>query len=440
MRRVRHRSTSRSASIPFSWSILLIAILEASAWCSGAFDTPDHEFFIRENSNTRLVLSNQYLNSPLKDFLVSAAYIEQTNRNEQQLCQASQSNPQGQDLISFVLTAAVIAFVFTTYSGSLCDSKSDKADSANSVVSFVYTGIVQYSALLSIFTMESFDLNAFLISDPFHSGEEKQFSPLSVSSESYDHDMSSISTHGENIDNRIQFPLHKSAESIEDSLSKKKRLARKAELARNARKQKKMRMQSLETEVSQLKRQISALEQENSKLQSRLGQTNVSVLKTDFRDFVPSLSSNCSEALKSIESILLSKDRSAVCKLETIESQLESSLPLMFLSWVLSQPDAFYENPDGLWRQLFVDRIDLSVSQLDAIKEFRPLFREYSSSSRLSKHLLQQLKEMSKHRHEQSNSFLSRFFDILSPDQLKEFFFWVDQNHLCVKVLESMSS
>ena len=76
-----HRRPRKNKEIPFSWALLLIAILEISVWSAGLRESPVREYLIRENNNIRTSVSANALETRLLERISVLALLEQQLRS-----------------------------------------------------------------------------------------------------------------------------------------------------------------------------------------------------------------------------------------------------------------------------------------------------------------------------------------------------------------------
>ena len=251
----------------------------------------------------------------------------------------------------------------------------------------------------------------------------------------------------------LSLPPESIEELLEEADLKRKRLARKAELARVSRKRKKQRIEELEDEVADLKRQ---LEHERKRAKT----THEAQLKREVLQPAPSPGSIALQTEEQLTASIAamikgSSDEPAPAllrgfyeafkqkvKMNTTHLDLLSKgsrpcLPLRFVQWLMSQSDKFYSDPNGLWTSLLAQEVGATPEQLAMLGDLRgelqrsspaPAWAEVEAAASHFDKLLRS--HMSA-----STQSLERFMGILSPAQLVSFFKWVDRfGGVCVKI------
>lgn len=187
---------------------------------------------------------------------------------------------------------------------------------------------------------------------------------------------------GLNLQKPPQKPMSLPAESIEELLEeadlKRKRLARKAELARVSRKRKKLRIDELESEVADLKKQL-----ENERKRAR----TACLLHAQQSSSSPNCTKDLSAAISAItqaqstddSQVLVQKFYNAFKKkvdvvtgnLDVLSQGSKPCLPVRFVQWLMSQNDKFYSDPNGLWSSLLSQEVGASPEQLSSLADLR---------------------------------------------------------------------
>jgi hypothetical protein len=121
-----------------------------------------------------------------------------------------------------------------------------------------------------------------------------------------------------------------------------RRLARKAELARESRRRKKLYLSELEDKLDRLQTRITELENRSRAHQHQEG----------FQGDEEEEGFNVEDSINKIK------------------SQLTPILPVKFLMWILDQKDVFYEG-NGLWRALFSGELRCSPEVLSELCVYR---------------------------------------------------------------------
>jgi len=180
---------------------------------------------------------------------------------------------------------------------------------------------------------------------------------------------------------------------LDEQELKRRRLARKAELARLSRRKKKVRMGDLEAEVERLNQELENAQARASATTSR-GENKQPVAHQPARSMLPSAddeslnvsvsahqlamaASNPAQAahLPVLSNKLLSTLTMRSHTLDTLNDAsaklTASSVSVRFLEWLLSQPDKFYMDPSGLWNDTFRQHVSASEEQLQALLMLR---------------------------------------------------------------------
>lgn len=240
---------------------------------------------------------------------------------------------------------------------------------------------------------------------------------------------------------KTSVPSHNIEELLEEAELKRKRLARKAELARVSRKRKKMRIEELEDEVANLKAQL-----EREKKRTRDAQENshgppapVSSAAVADQRLVQALqvvlNGEPSEGVEKFQSAFLDKVQSQIFQADDIVKSLQPALPVQFMQWVLSQKDSFYEDENGLWSSLFGQEVKADVEQIKRLKALRAEINLSRSSTCELEAAAANLKTLLGHQTSQSAKMLDGFMSILSPPQMASLLQWVQRfGSVCVKI------
>lgn len=246
-------------------------------------------------------------------------------------------------------------------------------------------------------------------------------------------------------------------ELLEEADLKRKRLARKAELARLSRKRKKTRVSELESEVAQLKEELSrerakVTELENERLkrmisssQGENSSTNLDDrLKAKFLELcqVPleKASANPAVVQTAVQDFVDAYKSKSACnglQMAGFEKSFSSCVATNFVRWVLNQGDRFYnvENPSGLWSSLFKSDLGCSPEQLQKFLDLRTniqgKLREWSEVETA----FRKLSPLMRSYFNESAATLESFVSLMTPAQSVQFFQWVDKfGEVCVKI------
>lgn len=287
-------------------------------------------------------------------------------------------------------------------------------------------------------------------------------------------------------------PIAASASSSQSTTSSTKppqakaarRLARKAEAARASRRKKKQYIHNLEDRVAKLTARLEAVQASNqsanqSNNQSlnpiKLGSSYVDTvhreeqqatkekiltLLTDIKNenggvITPSnnqsssVSENSNESvdssklddLKGLVDMFISASHKRGASLDVYMSllsrSLQPSVPLKFVLWGLSQPDEFYA-ADGLWSGVMGREVGLSSEQMSTLLSQREKVTAALASLNSTMTQLNAVRTSMKQHLEDRQRVLEEASAALTPSQIASFCMWVQQNPLCMQMVESV--
>lgn len=281
---------------------------------------------------------------------------------------------------------------------------------------------------------------------------------------------------------------------LQDADLKKKRLARKAELARLSRRKKKVRMCDLEQEVDMLRADLERVREENKKLQQEHAKAAASasaspVAPTSNNNDVAVVAPPKKKRKKNKEAPMVAADVSpeqcvqraldsllafnapaspeADIQLEQmvaelsqafkiqgaaselylrgLESAVAPALSMKFLDWSLSQKQKFYQDESGLFVSLFRDVMGASPEQLRLLLEFKDQYQAQQHIFATSQQTTSQdpmmdafikFETLFKQRGLLNQvECYGRFKEIFAPRQMAAYFKWVDQfGAICIKI------
>lgn len=247
-------------------------------------------------------------------------------------------------------------------------------------------------------------------------------------------------------------------ELLEEADLKRKRLARKAELARLSRKRKKTKVSELEQEVQQLKTELErertkVMELENKRLkqlintassqQGNQGAANLDQrLQSKFKSICQLHTSEPTADKKTVDLVIqdfldthASKNAGKAVHVAGFENSLGSCVVSSFLRWVMNQNDKFYLDPSGLWFSLFTQDLKCSPAQIQKLMGFREKMKgklqEWNEAAAAFKKLCPLLRSY----YGESAETLNSFVQLLEPSQVVNFFKWVEKfGEVCVKI------
>jgi len=260
-------------------------------------------------------------------------------------------------------------------------------------------------------------------------------------------------------------------ELIKSQEEKKSRLARKAELARQSRRKKKMRMNDLENDVSDLQRQLELAKDEIKKLQdknsfllqSQSHHHHVTVSKTATSDQLiteilklngmllkkpPTTplsnvkkNEEKTQEEKNMERLIselifsFQKDTSVRnSNLQNLQQDLVPSMAIQFLEWTLTRGDQFY-NDGTQFGHLFDETMQSTPTQISQLLSLRKNNNEESKISDAKVlEALETLKQAFAQRTAQVETF-SKLSAIFTPQQFASFLHYVKMfGHVLIKV------
>jgi len=259
-------------------------------------------------------------------------------------------------------------------------------------------------------------------------------------------------------------------ELIKSQEEKKLRLARKAELARQSRRKKKMRMNDLENDVSDLQRQLELAKDEIKKLQdknsfllqSQSHHHHVTVSKTATSDqliteilklngMLPKKApttplSNVkkneekTQEEKNMERLIselifsFQKDTSVRnSNLQNLQQDLVPSMAIQFLEWTLTRGDQFY-NDGTQFGHLFDETMQSTPTQISQLLSLRKSNEESKITDAKVLEALETLKQAFAQRTAQVETF-SKLSAIFTPQQFASFLHYVKMfGHVLIKV------
>lgn len=251
--------------------------------------------------------------------------------------------------------------------------------------------------------------------------------------------------------NLIQYPAGHLQELLKNQEEKRKKLKRKAELARLSRRKKKQRMGDLEVQVEELKKKVKALESENTALRASVDaapatKTNQAVqIKTEhgpddslqkLLGDLPTKPSSMADHVAKLSSAFKMRAEVAKASLQCLEESLAPSLPLQFLDWIMSQRDSFYEDSEGLFLSLFRDELKATSSQLKKLLEMRSTLSPEKPSPIPARSSVTHLLELLKNdKSMQQAQRFDEFCSIWKPLQVVEYIRWVQKfGQVCIKI------
>lgn len=228
--------------------------------------------------------------------------------------------------------------------------------------------------------------------------------------------------------------------NIDESDCKQRKLARKAELARLARKRKKCRLLDLEAQVESLQNELKLLKQENAQI--NLNNQNNNSAKENVNLAINNLINiNNNDKIylsrgieKLIETQRLLENESFI-GLRNVKNSLIPILPLQFLSWIMNQNDNILCDETGLWFSLWRNELNCSPQQEIQLKSLRLTIRKQQKFAIETEKAFKKLDAAAnKYFHQQTEN-LERIRAILDETQLAKYVTWCkNYGEICVKI------
>lgn len=275
---------------------------------------------------------------------------------------------------------------------------------------------------------------------------------------------------------------------LEEQDLKKKRLARKAELARMSRKRKKTRLADLEVEVDQLHDELErlrkqhkqdqehlerqaqqlamaqaasanaearaqasieqamqqahaqsqALAQAQAQVQAQvLAQVEAGVKKEKENPNQPEArEAELAQFVDKVVTVIQSREQAAQAPSNgALDDVLEPRIPLKFLQWAMSHPDKFFADPSGLWHSLFHVDLSCNPNQMadlltlrDPIKRQVALWSELENEHKKYAGLMKEFITLAAGN-------LDKLRAVLTPAQYAQYLAWVERfGPICIKI------
>jgi len=225
---------------------------------------------------------------------------------------------------------------------------------------------------------------------------------------------------------------------------RRKRLARKAELARVSRKKKRDRIDELESQLSQVQNELRiarqtcvAIKSEPCKPETENGYTAAYPKQSHSptSDRLNQAMSNFADPnyLGAFYTAFIDKIREDMTQIDQLQTSMQSSLCLRFVQWIMNQSDKFYDDPAGLWYSLFSQEVGASATQLAQLLDLRKEFAQKQVIS--GPDVVSQAFDALRKAMDDSSRMMGAFAQIFSPAQLVQFFQWVERfGPVCIKI------
>jgi len=229
-----------------------------------------------------------------------------------------------------------------------------------------------------------------------------------------------------------------------------RRMARKAELARESRKRKKVYVQTLQEKAKRYAQKVEFLEKREARVLATLGLSAVGRDEQNRR--MEQL-----EILKMMASMLASKDSKqneeefgSLLKRFTQNSRVRQSkvdglfdkvrdcltpgLQAKFSLWLLSQDDKFYEE-SSFWPSLAYQELGISTDQAEKLKGFKREVIERRKSLRNILDDLEGVRGRAQGHIKSLNEAIDRMQSHLDNEQRAKFAVWVAKNKWCMEMM-----
>jgi len=259
---------------------------------------------------------------------------------------------------------------------------------------------------------------------------------------------------------------------LQEQNIKRKRLARKAELARLSRRRKKDRLSDLEEENKLLQDEIARLNEFRQQDQVRLlrlqqeriqepyhglknsssrqsltaddcnsdsslspqtpkaddfssSSLNVSSFRLPSQALVYNNSSNANSPSNDLIAFIKAQVSTAESAVVQETSTQFTPLQANFLEWIFSQQESFYEDPEGLWTSLFTLHLAVTPTQLARLHDTRARFKIVAANTQELENLLDKLKVLIRGGSTAAN--MIELTKILSPAQASALSTWIQR-------------
>jgi len=239
----------------------------------------------------------------------------------------------------------------------------------------------------------------------------------------------------------VTLPAPVVKELLKSQEEKKSRLARKAELARQSRRKKKMRMCDLEKEVTTLQVQLTQAREEIKKLTknntiTNLGKTNSAPALT-FDQLVTELVTGKGKPNSLVTDLLLTlkKDNTSLeTFLQTLNQSLAPPMAVQFLEWTLTRGEHFY-NESTQFGHLFHETMKSSSEQIQSLLSLRKQVQtEIKLKDQKVIDAITSLQSALQTRIKQTETF-EKLRTIFTPQQLVQYLNYAKQfGHVLIKV------
>jgi hypothetical protein len=246
--------------------------------------------------------------------------------------------------------------------------------------------------------------------------------PDAISSSSQDDEMGELSESGGGGE---QEPAPTLQQLLDEQELKRRRLARKAELARLSRSSKKMRMQELENEVQRLKNQLASV---SAAAAAAVPCSSTAIPAVSLATALGSAEPY--SAVKFLETYIKERANSVLSILDSVAVGSQDCLVVRFVYCLFTQADSFYEDCSSLWNKVFssVDSTPEQLVQLLALRSPAPSVSKITS--------LAQFESQFRAKITGGVDKFSQVCKILDAEQLGRFVQWIiTYGEVCLSVL-----
>jgi hypothetical protein len=230
-----------------------------------------------------------------------------------------------------------------------------------------------------------------------------------------------------------------------DNTRIQKRLARKAELARESRKRKKAYLTELEEKIDKLQYKIAEMEE----------QVAIKALKNEGEamGFVPQPEPfNCGisdveslndmeiqTVISNFEKVTLGRRLELEECLSKVRNAITPSKQVKFLLWAFDQKDAFYEGA-GLWNSLLYRELECPEETVLHLKAMRDAIRKDRRGLQDLDQELGRLSTEINQYYNQLGMLIMELGKIMTHRQLAKFIAWIENSEWCMQMLDSLWS
>eukprot|EP00475_Leptophrys_vorax_P044739 TRINITY_DN9073_c0_g1_i2.p1 TRINITY_DN9073_c0_g1~~TRINITY_DN9073_c0_g1_i2.p1 ORF type:complete len:494 (+),score=116.19 TRINITY_DN9073_c0_g1_i2:169-1650(+) len=223
-----------------------------------------------------------------------------------------------------------------------------------------------------------------------------------------------------------------------------KRLARKAELARESRKRKKAHLTELEEKIDKLQYRIAEMEEQVAMKALKNEESSEMGFVPQSEPFycgitdVDALSDmEIQNVISNFEKVTLGRKLELDECLTKVRNAITPSKQVKFLLWAFDQKDSFYEGP-GLWNSLLGRELECSEEAVSHLKSMRDAIRKDRRGLQdLDQELGRLSTEVNQYFH-QLGMLIVELGKIMTGRQLAKFIAWIENSEWCMQMLDSL--